>query len=163
MYEKDISIDETALDIEWLRQSDLMRQYGQKVAELRLEMDQASEIVDIIYAELDKKIRDKPEDFNLGKITEGIVKSTITDHEDHKDAKRKFLKARYEYEMAKAAVTALEHKKEALKNLVILHGQQYFAGPTVPRILDEERQSFEERETKANTQSNKKIKLKRTK
>jgi hypothetical protein len=32
----------------------------------------------------------------------------------------------------------VDHRKSALENLVKLHGQQYFAGPMVPRDLTHE-------------------------
>ena len=31
-------------------------------------------------------------------------------------------------------------RKKSLENLVILHGQQYFAGPKMPRNISEERE-----------------------
>jgi hypothetical protein len=48
----------------------------------------------------------------------------------------------------------MEQRKDALENMVRLHGQQYFAGPRIPRNLTEERQA---KQKKADTQ----IKMKR--
>ena len=35
-------------------------------------------------------------------------------------------------------MAAIDQKKSALENLVKLHGQMYFAGPSIPRDLDKE-------------------------
>ena len=56
-YEKDTSIDEAALDVEWLRQPRLMVSYGKHAAKCKLEVDRAKEDVDIIKAQLDRDIR----------------------------------------------------------------------------------------------------------
>ena len=40
--------------------------------------------------------------------------------------------------MAQGAVYAFEQRKTSLENLVRLHGQQYFAGPKMPRDLRKE-------------------------
>ena len=52
---------------------------------------------------------------------------------------------KYESDMAKGAVRALESKKDALENLVKLHGQQYFAGPKMPRDISWEREQKQNR------------------
>ena len=46
--------------------------------------------------------------------------------------------AQYELEVMGAAVRALDQKKSALENLVRLQGQNYFAGPSVPRTIGAE-------------------------
>ena len=47
---------------------------------------------------------------------------------------------------------AFEQRKDALENLVRLHGQQYFAGPKIPRDLPSEM----EKRTNKNKEVNKK-------
>jgi hypothetical protein len=42
-------------------------------------------------------------------------------------------------------------RKAALENLVQLHGQNYFAGPKVPRNLSKERDEKEERQKRVMT------------
>lgn len=157
-YEKDTSIDESALDTEWLQQASLTFKYCQLEADARKAVDDTKAQLDIVEAELDKEIRNNPEKFGLPKITESAIKSAILVNENHINAKDEYSQAQYELNMAQAAVRAIYAKKDALENLVRLHGQQYFAGPSVPRDLSKE---WENRQKQTN--SNKKVKIKRRK
>ncbi len=142
-YEKDITIDVDALDVEWAGQARLMIQYAKHAAKMRLEVDRKKEQLDIIKAELDKKIRISPEDFGIVKLTESFVTSTIITQKEYMIVNEEFLQVAYESNMAQGAVRALEGKKTSLENLVKLHGQQYFAGPSVPRDLSKEWEQHE--------------------
>ena len=155
-YEKDTSIDEQGLDVEWLKQPRLMARYGKHAAQCKLDMDHAKEDLDVVKAQLDRDIRAFPDNYGLSKLTETIVSNTIIIQPEYKDASDQFLNAKYEYDMAMAAVRAVDQKKTALENLVRLHGQQYFAGPSVPRDLSKE---WEKQESQK--QSNGKVTLKR--
>ncbi|MHA1794692.1 MAG: hypothetical protein ACTSUK_01155, partial [Promethearchaeota archaeon] len=66
-FEKDVNIDETILDIEWLEQPNLMLKYGKLVVQARKEYDLAKENLDVVKAELDKEIRNDPAKFDLPK------------------------------------------------------------------------------------------------
>lgn len=138
-YEHDIRIDETALDVEWLEQASLMMRYTKYMAQCAMSVDQAKEKLDVVKAELDFKIRSNPEEHGISKITEAVVFNTILLSQEYKDANAELLQAKYEYDIAKAAVSAMHARKDALENLVKLHGMQYFAGPRIPRDLSEER------------------------
>jgi len=143
-YERDIHIDETSLDIEWLEQSALMFKYGTNEADMEREKDLAKERLDLVKADLDKSIRENPEKFGIAKITEAAVSNTIISQDEHKTAYHEFLEIQHEYNIAKVAVRAVAQRKDALENLVRLHGQQYFAGPKIPRDLSEERKAYRE-------------------
>jgi hypothetical protein len=67
-----------------------------------------------------------------------VVTSTILTQDKYKEATEEFLQAKYEAKIASGASRAVDHRKSALENLVKLHGQQYFAGPMVPRDLTHE-------------------------
>lgn len=137
-YEKDITIDETSLDLEWLDQPRLMMRYVRHAADMRKEMDEAKERLDNEQAELDKKVRSNPERYGIDKITETAVRNAVLSHERFKKVNEEYMEASYEHNMAQGAVRAIETKKTALENLVRLHGQQYFAGPKIPRDLHDE-------------------------
>lgn len=155
-YEEDVVIDESMLDVEWLDQPRMMMKYTQYAAEARKRLDEAKEAMDVKYAELDRDIRDNPSDFELEKITETIVQETIKRQEDYKEAVQEWIDAKYEWEMATAAVRAMDQRKVALENLVRLHGMSYFAGPSAPRDLTEERENAEkERQKRANKAASK--------
>jgi len=146
-FEEDIRIDEDALDIEWLNQPRLMLRYSKISAEAKMEMLLRKENLDLVKADLDKEIRSDPEKFGVVKITETAVSNTIISHKLYKEANTAYLQAQYEADIAKGAVSAVEHKKDALENLVRLFGQNYFAGPQVPRDLSYEWQQTQKQKT----------------
>ena len=157
-YEKDIKIDPDSLDIEWLEQASLMLKYTRYQAGLQLDEDEAKENLEFITAELDKEIRTNPEKFGIEKITEGVVRNTILLKDEYKEANKEYLTARFENNVGKGAVRSVDGRKTALENLVKLHGQQYFAGPKVPRDL-----SWEVKERQKRSDKGVAGKLKRTK
>jgi len=145
-YEKDIEIDETSLDIEWLEQPKLFMQYSRHLADMRRRADETKQTLDIVRAEIDRDAREDPEKFQItGKVTEGAITSAVLTNDKYKKAYQDFLDAKYEMDMALSAVRAFEQRKDALENLVRLHGQEYFAGPRVPRDLHEEKEKRRKR------------------
>jgi len=134
-YEKDIIIDESALDLEWLNQPSLFMKYAKNAAKAQMELDHAKQSLDIAKAEADKEIRENPEKFDLVKATEVAIANTILIHPQYKEAYDAYLEAKYECEMARSAVTAFDQRKNALEYLVKLLGQNYFAGPALPRNI----------------------------
>lgn len=132
-YEKDIKIDPDALDIDSAEQPELMMQYGRHEAEMEKQFESKKQKLDITRAELDSQIRKEPGKFGVEKITESVVSNTIIQQEEYKDAYDKYLEAKFEYSMAKNALRAFSSRDNMLANLAKLHGQQYFAGPSVPR------------------------------
>ena len=146
-YEQDTTIDPSALDVEWLEQASLMIKYVKHAAQTRLELDKAKDVLDICKAGLDKAIRADPEAFEILKLTETVILNTIIVEGEYQKVNEIYLETKYESDMAKGAVQAIEHKKSALENLVKLHGQQYFAGPSVPRDLSKEWESKTKQKT----------------
>jgi len=157
-YEKDMYIDEDALDLEWLEQPALMRKYSRTLADLEHEYDEAKEELELIRAELDRDIRKDPEEFDVVKITETVIQNTIIMQERYEKGLEKFLNTKHEMKTARGVISSIEQRKSALENLVKLHGQNYFAGPAIPRDLREERE-LKEKEIQKNIGE----KLKRTK
>lgn len=155
-YEEDVRIDETALDLEWLEQPSLMMQYGKMMAQANRELDELKETLNLVRAELDKAIRTNPEAYGIEKITETVVQNTIIQQTKYQEAQQEVLDAIYESKVASVAVQAIDQRKTALENLVRLHGQQYFAGPRIPRDLEKEREYRQE-------SANKKVQMKRNK
>jgi hypothetical protein len=142
-YEKDVTIDPDALDVEWLGQPGLIFKYSKKSAEVQQELSNAKEALELTKATLDKKIRSNPEKYGIEKITETVVLNTIISQEDFKEANQVYQEAQFEVNILRGVMDALNNKKSALENLVKLHGQNYFAGPSVPRDLSKE---WEQRE-----------------
>lgn len=137
-YEQDIQIDPTALDVEWVQQASLVLKYNRLVTEWERTVERSKRNLDVITAELDSKIRKNPDKYGLDKVTETGVAWAVKVQPEYEEAYTEYLEARYEASMAQAASRALQDKRSALENLVRLHGQNYFAGPNLPREIDQE-------------------------
>lgn len=137
-YAKDIRIDESALDVEFLKQPTLLFEYGRRLAELDAELATHKGQLELLQAELDLRIRKNPARYKVDKITNEAVRAAILRHKDYQAKNTVILDLGFEKSIAQKAISALEAKKSALENLVKLHGQQYFAGPSIPRDLSEE-------------------------
>lgn len=157
-YEDDMYIDENMLDVELLEQPTLMVKYSRMLAEARQERDLAKEALDLKRAEIDLDIRDDPEKYKLSKVTESAISNCILMEEDYQEAQKAYNEANYEVNVLQGVVSALDHRKSALENLVRLNGQEYFAGPSVPHNISELRQ-----ERKANISHRIGKSMKRTK
>lgn len=144
-YEQDMRIDETALDVEWLDQPMLMLKYARIAADAKKELDLAKENLELVKADLDKEIRKHPDDFDIVKITEPLLLNAIISQDEYKEANSKVIEAQYDVNIANGAVKAVEGRKDSLENLVKLHGQQYFAGPSMPRDLTWERKEHQKK------------------
>lgn len=149
-YAKDVTIDESALDVEWLQQPKLMLKYSQHAADCMRQLDWEKEKLLSVKAEIDRDIRTNPEKYGLAKLTETVVENTIILNEGYVEQSTNVIQAKYNLDMARAAVTAIDQKKTTLENLVKLFGQQYFAGPKVPRDLSSESRKREELNQKVN-------------
>lgn len=133
-YEKDIKIDETALDVEWLHQPRLALKYGMHYAECYKKVQQIEESIKVCRAELTKEANEK-----LDKPTAPNVESYYRTHPRHIALKQEWIEATYELNIADAAKKEIGNsRKLALENLVRLNGQNYFASPTMPRDLSYE-------------------------
>lgn len=158
-YEKDVFIDESALDIEWLEQPVLMLRYTKYVAKLKKRLAKQEVLLGLVRADLDKTIRKDPDSFGLAKITNEGIFQVIQRQDEYKDAASIVIDLKYEAEVARGAVAAIEQRKAALENLVKLFGQQYFAGPSVPRDLSREWEQ-REKQKKADSKVAKRMKRK---
>ena len=145
-YEKDIDIDESALDVEWLNQAKLAMKYAKHYAVCFKKLQQAEEHIKLVRSQLVSRVNDDP----VGCLGEGTkptapnVEQYYRLHEDHIDAKKDIIDAQYEVNISLAAKNEMGHsRKTALENLVKLHGQNYFAGPSVPRDLSYESQQVQ--------------------
>ena len=155
-YEQDVNIDERALDVEWLKQADLMRKYAKHAADTKKEMDESKERLETGKAKIEMGIRQDPKAYGLEKVTEGAIQSTIQLQQEYQKLNQDYINAKYENDVAVAVVRAIDQKKTALENLVKLLGVSYCAGPQAPRDLTEER--LKEKEQK---EQNKKVKARR--
>ena len=140
-YERDMYIDHTALDVEWLEQAQLAAKWGNYYNECLDEFTRAEENVKTVRSELTIEINKNPEKF-LGddvKPTDTKVDAAIRIHKSFLAAKERWMKAMKKMKDAEVVKNEIGFtRKSALENLVTLHGQMYFAGPKMPRDLSNE-------------------------
>ena len=103
---------------------------------------EAEEEIKITRSELIKEANENPVGCcDKEKPNAGDIEAYYRNHDRHKKAKEQMIVLQYEVNMAESAKNEFSFsRKAALENLVILHGQQYFAGPKVPRDLSKEYQ-----------------------
>lgn len=133
-----VEIDQDALDEECVKQPKLYFKWAKKLADARMAHEEAEANHKLVEAELDDKIREDPESYGLEKITEAAIKATIPKQVEFTESQQKVYHARHKVNILQAGVTALEHKKRSIENLVQLHGQNYFS---TPRTGNEEMQN----------------------
>lgn len=140
-FEQDIEIDETALDVELLRQATLFYKYSRHEAEKKKELALAHERIKTIRSEL---IREAGADKTIKNATQ--LEAFYRNDPGYQEAKQMHIDAEYEANMASTAVWAFSQRKVSLENLVKLAMADYFARPTEPRDLKEEVDKVKERE-----------------
>ena len=143
-YEKDIEMDESQLDVEWLEQPGKFLRYSKDLVDAQYNLDIAKENYELICAKADGRIRDNPSAFNCPedksgnpKPTEGWISSTLLQEDDVKQAQTELNEARKEFGYLQAVVRAFDQRKVALENLTKLCLSDYFARPSEPRNLTE--------------------------
>jgi len=126
----DFAVDKEALDTEWEGQPDRFHGYAVQLADAKLAHEQAKNLLEVTRAELDRDIRSEPDQFEVEKITEEVVKNTILLQKKYRKQQDVVNAAKHTVDVLQAAVTSLDHRKKALENLAYLHGQQYYSTPT---------------------------------
>lgn len=124
-----LEIDKNLLDEEWLKQPKLYMQYAEKLAKYERQLDEAKSELDVTKAEIQLKVRNNPGNYDLEKVTEGAIEAVIVTQEEYQEGLETLNKIKYQVAIYKAAVRAIDQRKDALENLVRLHGQSYFATP----------------------------------
>ena len=137
-------IDPEALDKECVNLPNQYRRWAFLSAEAKRDIAEAKAALDVVEADLALKIREKPSNYGLDKVTEAALKNIITAHGDFQQAQAAVHKVQYKGDMCQSVVWALEHKKRCLTNLVSLYG----AGWNAEVRLDEEgRAALKKKET----------------
>lgn len=134
-FRTDRLIDPAELDVAAIEQADRFFHWAEQAAKARVVVDRTKLQVDLVESRLTIECRKEPSKFGIGKITDATVSHAVHNHPDYEAACERHLGAREEYLLLDAAVEAMEQRKRMIEILVTLHGQQYFAGPKVPRDL----------------------------
>lgn len=127
-----VEIDQNRLEDEWQDQPVQMHYWSVKVAEYQRKYDEAKREAVLIAAECAKDVRANPSDYDLDKVTEKAIEAVVPTCPEVRAADKDVIDARYELQVAQAAVTALEHRKRALSMLVELWTKDYYSSPRMP-------------------------------
>ena len=131
-YNDDVSINPDALDIEWTKQAQTFFGYAKMLAVAKKKVNALEQKVKVIRSQLLLEARE------AGAKNSSQEEAYYRTQPRHQEAKQEWIDAQYEADILDAAVFALHQKKAALENLVRLQGQNYFAGPSVPRDVGKE-------------------------
>jgi len=157
-YEEDIKIDETALDVEWLEHSKIAIKYAQLAADKRKQAKHSEEKTKTVRSELINEANADPDNtVGKSKTNAADIEAYYRTHPRYKEAKEEEIEAQHEADMAELAQKEISYgRRKALENLAALHAQMYFAGPSAPRDLSNERQK-KEAEREKQKEANKKV------
>lgn len=136
-FEKDLEIDPLQLDVMAGMQGELFFKWAEKATVAREMLDRAKLRLDVTEARMTYKARLDPDSYGIVKATDKACENAVKKHPKYLEVYEEWIKAKKDWQMAEKAVEAMEQRKRMLEILVTLHGQQYFAGPSIPRNLAE--------------------------
>ena len=139
------TVDRDKLDEEWVNQPDLFHEFARQSADARLALEEKKQELDVVRAEIDKDIRERPGRYDADKVTENAIANIIILQPKFAKAQSAVNKARHTLDILQAAVSALEHRKKALEHLVFLHGQEYFSSPRARGVDSEKMRDAEKK------------------
>lgn len=160
--QKELRLDPSQLDLAATLQGELFFYWADQLGQARRAMDRAKLAAEFVENDLANRMRRKPDEFLLTKTTEGAVSSAVKVHQEYTESQEHYLELKSQVNLLDAAVTAMEMRKRMIEVLVTLHGQQYFAGPEVPRDLDGAWRSYQEAKSRSLT-DRQKLKTRRRK
>jgi hypothetical protein len=143
-YDRDTKIDEKALDIEWLRQADLAREYGRLWTIIHKKVKKLRERKKTVRSELIIEANKNPMECCFKKKpNKEDIEAFYRTSPKYIGVVDELLEMEEELEYAEIAKNEMAFtRKASLENLVTLHGQMYFAGPKEPRNITKERIKF---------------------
>lgn len=141
----ELKVDLNQLDDEWVKQPNIYYEAASQASDARKDYEEARNDLEVVKAELDKAIREDPESYGVGKLTEAIVTQTIVRQKEYKRACQEVVNTRHAMDVANAYVGALDHKKTALTKLVDLFLSNYFSKPQASKGAKEKMEDVERR------------------
>jgi hypothetical protein len=163
-FKEDIKLDPNELDVAAATQGELFIKWAERAVKARTEMEYAKLQLETKQARLQIRCRKSPRKFKLEKLTEGAIQAAVLLHPEYQAAHEHYLDARQVCAMLEKAVNGMEMRKRMIEVLITLHGQQYFAGPSVPRDLSKAYREFQEgREDRVKERQVKRMKKKKKK
>jgi len=143
--QSDFEIDRFRLDEEWVEQPNLYFRYVQLAADARQDFDEAKASASVVRAEVEMDVRENPGEHGVAKVTEALVRAAVEASPKVQLADKKTIKARHAMDVVQGAVSALDHRKKALGDLVSLYLADYFSKPVARTDGKEAAEQFDKR------------------
>ncbi len=124
-FKSDVSIDDSILDKEWILHPKLYMKWLEYESVCSNKVDKLKSELELLEATLYNFILKN----NEKKPTEKAIEAEIIANKEFQELNNKLIEAKYEAKIASGAVSAFEHRKKALENLVTLFITGYNAEP----------------------------------
>jgi len=144
-FHKEAEIDRYNLDEELVRQPQRYYDWALKAARAAEERDQAKHTLEVVRADVEKRIRKNPERYGISDPKESAIKLEIPRHPKVKRYTRKYIQAVYNEKILNEARASFAQRKSMLQALTQLNVQLHFAEVPVGR---EHKEPFYQREKK---------------
>ena len=126
-YRSDLDIDKHSLDVEWMNQSKLFADWGEKLVYAEERVDKAKAKLDLVKAQVDSRIRSENA---ASKVTETFISNAIVQSAEYQDAVAEHIEARKQHGIIEVARKAFEFQRnKALDRLTDLFLSNYWAEP----------------------------------
>lgn len=130
VFSDDVRINKYKLDEECEKHSSSYYYWAEKNAEAKKVLSQSQDLLKYTLAEVEMGIRKTWDDTKDGKQTEPAIKAKLETTPKIKTIKEQIIENEHQVNILSAAVSAMEHRKSELNNLVSLHLGGYYATPT---------------------------------
>lgn len=127
-FQKDLSINKYRLDEECLSHSNRYAYYSEAQAIAKTDVSKAKDRLELVESESNLKIRQKFADEGQ-KVTESVIACTLAMDVNVIQAKKELREAEEILARLSVAVSAFEHRKAELDNLVKLYCAGYYSTP----------------------------------
>lgn len=128
-YRSIIQIDEGCLDTEWARHSSCYMDVIEAQVAASEQLDKLRDKLSGTEAIIACDVRRNPEMYGAQKITDQVVKEIVASSDKIIVLQSEILQARRQLALLNGVVTAMEHRKKALENLVELYVCNYQSEP----------------------------------
>lgn len=125
----EFQIQPNHLDREWRNQPTLMHDHCLRLADAKQQLNSAKSNLEVVEAEEDREVRMHPSRYGIDKLSETRIKNAVILSPSYREAAKEVIRLQHAVDVLQAAVSALDHKKRALENLVHLHAMSYYSEP----------------------------------
>jgi hypothetical protein len=132
--EKDAKVNRFRLEEEAENHANLLRYWAEEEALAENERDLAKIFLEETEARVELKIRAEPP---VPKLTEAIVEALVTDNQEVKDAKQRYMKLIARARDYGVGTAVMASRGRQIDNLVVLYTRQYFSNPDGSRTADD--------------------------